>query len=516
MSQMATIHQTRYPRAYAFLLEELAGIKGEATIWNAFLENSHLDAGEAQAALKLGDGPPLIFASNLGSAVWGQFNIDVPGRIEISVDVLKYFEADPGNALAQRFLRAKVLHEMCHWGCFRKQVPDDDEAGEKFEVAAFQKELRPWWVDSVATEAAAVAANTDFSIFTDAGARARALREMLVQGKKMPGRLVDPAHKTFAGVDVSESQPRGFRNNNAGNIRVGEAWDGLADPLDQMEFQRREQNFCVFREPEWGLRAMAVILRNYKKKYGLDTPQKIISRWAPASDNNDVDSYSRQLANAIGVTPGTVIAIEDSAVLERVMWAIAKHENGDTPPCTAVQFQAAIALADRVEVPVVFNVPPVTPEGKAIDALDLAPSAKAAAIQLLAWFPNDVRFTSGRRSVADQARAMAQNVVKKRHWIEETYKDTGQRAALQAWVNQNPAIADAASIAAGLEPIMRPWTDVQKRNFSRHMSGDAFDVLPMPGTVGQRIKDSIPNLSKLKWHTFEEGGLERWHVEINP
>ena len=42
-----------------------------------------------------------------------------------------------------------------------------------------------------------------------------------------------------------------------------------------------------------------------------------------------------------------------------------------------------------------------------IDDLDLAASAKAAAQSLLEQFPNDVKFTSGRRSIERQAAAMA-------------------------------------------------------------------------------------------------------------
>ena len=42
---------------------------------------------------------------------------------------------------------------------------------------------------------------------------------------------------------------------------------------------------------------------------------------------------------------------------------------------------------------------------------------------LLAQFPSDVKFTSGRRNIADQVRARAPTIVKKRKWIEETYAD---------------------------------------------------------------------------------------------
>lgn len=60
--------------------------------------------------------------------------------------------------------------------------------------------------------------------------------------------------------------PRGIRNNNPGNIRWGDDWKGLV-PKDQ----RTDKSFCQFTTPEYGIRAMIIILRNYQRKYGLDT-----------------------------------------------------------------------------------------------------------------------------------------------------------------------------------------------------------------------------------------------------
>lgn len=154
--------------------------------------------------------------------------------------------------------------------------------------------------------------------------------------------------------------------------------------------------------------------------------------------------------------------------------------------------------------------------GKSIDDLDLGASAKAAAQNLQDQFPDHVKFTSGRRSIASQASAMAPNVVQNRKWIQQTYKDTPQRAGLQKWVDDHPAATTAAAIAAGLENVIDTWTQDQQRNFSRHISGDAFDVQPVGGDTGKKIKEAIGKLPELHWHTFEEGGLEIWHAQFNP
>lgn len=146
--------------------------------------------------------------------------------------------------------------------------------------------------------------------------------------------------------------------------------------------------------------------------------------------------------------------------------------------------------------------------------LDLNPNARKAAQLLLKQFPNDIRFTSGRRSAEQQASAMSKNVAANRKWIEQTYKDTVQRADLQKWVDDHPEAMTAVQIAAGLEKIMALWAEDKLRGFSRHMSGDAFDVAPVPGPKGAEIKAAIQTLPKLQWYTFKEGGIEIWHAQF--
>ncbi|MBE2260944.1 MAG: hypothetical protein IAE88_18965 [Rhodobacteraceae bacterium] len=152
---------------------------------------------------------------------------------------------------------------------------------------------------------------------------------------------------------------------------------------------------------------------------------------------------------------------------------------------------------------------------KDIPDLQLRASAEAAAQKLLAQFPNDVKFTSGRRSISQQAAAMAENVVKNRNYIESTYRDTPERAQLQQWVDDHPAATKAPEIAAGLESVMNAWTPAQQQNISRHVTGDAFDIQPVAGPQGAKIKDAIKKLPKLNWYTFVEAGLPIWHAQFD-
>lgn len=147
--------------------------------------------------------------------------------------------------------------------------------------------------------------------------------------------------------------------------------------------------------------------------------------------------------------------------------------------------------------------------------LNLRGHALAGALALEAQFPSVV-FTSGRRGVADQARAMAGNVVKNRAWISQTYRATAESQALQAAVTAAVGARAASEIEAVLFRVMSPWSDAQKARLSSHFSGDAFDVQPTPGARGEAIKAVIrarPGLSKF---LEREGGLIRWHAQFHP
>ena len=147
-----------------------------------------------------------------------------------------------------------------------------------------------------------------------------------------------------------------------------------------------------------------------------------------------------------------------------------------------------------------------------IEALDLAPIAKAAAVALRRAHPA-VKFTSGRRNKADQARAMASNVVKNRHWIVETYASTPLRGRCQQWVDAHPQATTQANIAAGLLSVFDAASVAELGRFSKHLSGAAFDAQPV--TAGaEAIKQTIRGLAGLDLFLDKEGGLVRWHAQF--
>lgn len=123
----------------------------------------------------------------------------------------------------------------------------------------------------------------------------------------------------------TKRMPRGIRNNNPGNIRWGENWKGLAP-----DGKSKDKSFCVFEEPKWGIRALCKVLITYNRRYGLDTVQEIISRFAPTSEN-DTKAYMNHVAKLLGVRPDERIAVCNERVMYTLITSIIQHENGVQP-----------------------------------------------------------------------------------------------------------------------------------------------------------------------------------------
>ncbi len=154
------------------------------------------------------------------------------------------------------------------------------------------------------------------------------------------------------------------------------------------------------------------------------------------------------------------------------------------------------------------------PLDHAIETLNLAPIAKAAAYELKRLHPTVV-FTSGRRDKGAQARAMASNIVKNRQWVVQTYSNTEARAACQKWVDDHPAATTQNAIQDGLESVFDSLTEEQLGKLSKHLSGEAFDVQPVDDDAKARaVKSSIKGLKGLGKFLDKEGGLVRWHAQF--
>ena len=123
-------------------------------------------------------------------------------------------------------------------------------------------------------------------------------------------------------ADGTEKLPRGIRNKNPGNIKLGTDWDGLAD-------EQSDPVFCVFSEAVWGIRALMRILLTYRFTHNRKNIDSIIKRWAPPSEN-DTDAYIVFVSKKMGIEPMDMIDNSIEAYLPLVK-AIIQMENGMQP-----------------------------------------------------------------------------------------------------------------------------------------------------------------------------------------
>jgi hypothetical protein len=154
-------------------------------------------------------------------------------------------------------------------------------------------------------------------------------------------------------------ESRGIRNNNPLNIRLSsDKWQGQVNvngngngkgnsPSPTGE-GRGEAEFCVFSTMEYGWRAAFVILcKTYYGKYGIKTIRDIVSRWAPAKENNTA-AYIRHVSDYTGIGPDRVLASPQECPTDWLLigYAMAVVENGKALPAVAMLkgFKLAVGL----------------------------------------------------------------------------------------------------------------------------------------------------------------------------
>jgi len=123
---------------------------------------------------------------------------------------------------------------------------------------------------------------------------------------------------------VIPTLPRGIRNNNPGNIKE------LPGDKTQWVGERSTDDDAIFEEfetPEDGIRALGIILLNYRNMHGLRTVEQFMYRWAPPSDKNDTASYVKHVCTHLGVRPVDEVHVRNREVLADLVEVITAHEN---------------------------------------------------------------------------------------------------------------------------------------------------------------------------------------------
>lgn len=113
---------------------------------------------------------------------------------------------------------------------------------------------------------------------------------------------------------------RGLRNNNPMNIKfyASNKWEGQVG---------NDGAFVKFSSMFYGLRAAGRLFRTYANNYGANTIRKIVTRWAPPSEN-DTNKYIAYVAGRSNLSPDKVLTRADYPDVATLMIA---YENGENP-----------------------------------------------------------------------------------------------------------------------------------------------------------------------------------------
>ncbi len=131
--------------------------------------------------------------------------------------------------------------------------------------------------------------------------------------------------------------PRGLRNSNPLNIRHN------AD-IFQGEIKGNDKSFKTFSSMSYGYRAAFVTLATYLSR-SWNTIEKIISRWAPPSENN-TQAYISTVVKYSGVAADEVLTATSGDKYILIVSAMSFVENGQNADIN--QIRAGFALQNKI------------------------------------------------------------------------------------------------------------------------------------------------------------------------
>lgn len=115
----------------------------------------------------------------------------------------------------------------------------------------------------------------------------------------------------------------GYKCCNPLNVKVfGNKWNGLIG--------QDERGHGIFSRPEEGIRAGVKVLQSYSNKYGINTIEGIISRFA-AADPTTLRAYVDNVSHASGYAPDEQLDVTNPDVLRKIIPPMIRQEIGDVP-----------------------------------------------------------------------------------------------------------------------------------------------------------------------------------------
>ena len=125
-------------------------------------------------------------------------------------------------------------------------------------------------------------------------------------------------------TQVIDGKARNVRNLNPGNIVYGELAKKFGGTLESGVDNPR---FAKFASAESGVAALYTLLVDYQKK-GLDTIEKIVPKYAPSSDGNDVKNIIEKWSLMSHIGAGQKIDLSNVSQAASLMRAITAQEGG--------------------------------------------------------------------------------------------------------------------------------------------------------------------------------------------
>lgn len=136
------------------------------------------------------------------------------------------------------------------------------------------------------------------------------------QIEELQKRLFTEAKTEIKIEEVRDEAPIGIANNNPCNVK-NKGWQGQIGSDDF--------GHAIFSHYSYGLRAAAITLKNYQKKYGLKTIRNIIHRYCESNRHQYTQFLSKKLN--IGVDE----EFDVMSVMPELLKAIVKFETGRQP-----------------------------------------------------------------------------------------------------------------------------------------------------------------------------------------
>ena len=137
-----------YPRLAAWICDNLPKVKQKAKVLKAFQKYAESDEKVAHRALEHGN-PPTIDFRYMGASNGQYLPQKYPEMVFIAVAICKKFEESETDATDPRMhllLESTLLHEMVHWGDWKKDGKESPfEAGKEFEKEAYGKDIGRYW-----------------------------------------------------------------------------------------------------------------------------------------------------------------------------------------------------------------------------------------------------------------------------------------------------------------------------------------------------------------------------------